>query len=244
MAVLRACDADDGLKDGIVGNPLKCSWDPAELACRAGQDGDECLSSEQAAGLRRAYANVKAGDGATAIFGLPRGSELISVPLFASLTDNLPNAVGMSNLRAVQFENPDYDFANWDPPRDLDQQRTTPYAFMLDATNPDLSRFLAHGGKLILWHGLYDGLPRAADSIDYFQTMDSHHHRTTLGTWGQRARHEWRTPLSRAGSCPLRWRTGRRYLRYGGGPRRLAGEGASTGANRGIQGESPRRRAC
>ncbi len=42
---------------------------------------------------------------------------------------------------------------------------------MLDATNPDLSRFLEHGGKLILWHGLYDGLPRAADSIDYFQTM-------------------------------------------------------------------------
>jgi feruloyl esterase len=171
MAVLRACDADDGLKDGIVGNPLKCGWDPAELTCRAGQDGDECLTTEQAAGLRRAYSNVKAMDGSTAVFGLPRGSELISVPMFASLTDNLPNAVGMANLRAVQFENPDYDFASWDPARDLDQQRTTPYAFMLDATNPDISRFLQHGGRLILWHGLYDGLPRPSDTIDYFQTM-------------------------------------------------------------------------
>ena len=170
-AVLRACDADDGLKDGIVGNPVKCGWDPAELVCHAGQSGDDCLTSTQAAGLRRAYSDQKAADGTTAVFGLPRGSELLSVPLFASLTDDLPKAVGMTNLRAVQFENPDYDFANWEPARDLDQQRTTPYAFMLDATNPDLSRFLMRGGKLILWHGLYDGLPRAADSIDYFQTM-------------------------------------------------------------------------
>jgi feruloyl esterase len=170
-AVLRACDADDGLKDGIVGNPLRCEWDPAQLACKPGQSEDQCLSTAQVEGLRRAYSNIRAPDGSVAVFGLPRGSELTSVPLFASLTDDLPNAVGMSNLKAVQFEDPHYDFANWDPPRDLDQQRTTPYAFMLDATNPDISPFLLRGGKLILWHGLYDGLPRAADSIDYYQTM-------------------------------------------------------------------------
>ena len=170
-AILRACDADDGLKDGIVGNPLRCKWDPAELACKPGQSDDQCLTSAQVEGLRRAYSDVRAPDGTIAVFGLPRGSELINIPLFASLGDDLPNAVGMSNLKAVQFGDPNYDFASWDPPRDLDQQRTTPYAFMLDAVNPDISRFLLRGGKLILWHGLYDGLPRAPDTIDYYQTM-------------------------------------------------------------------------
>jgi hypothetical protein len=121
--------------------------------------------------LRLAYSDIRSSDGTVAVFGLPRGSELISMPLFASLGDDLPGAVGMSNLKAVQFEDPNYDFANWNPPRDLDQQRTTPYAFMLDATNPDISPFLLRGGKLILWHGLYDGLPRAPDTIDYYQTM-------------------------------------------------------------------------
>jgi feruloyl esterase len=170
-AVLRACDADDGLKDGIVGNPLHCKWDPAELACKSGQSADECLTGAQVEGLRLAYSDIRSSDGTVAVFGLPRGSELISMPLFASLGDDLPGAVGMSNLKAVQFEDPNYDFANWNPPRDLDQQRTTPYAFMLDATNPDISPFLLRGGKLILWHGLYDGLPRAPDTIDYYQTM-------------------------------------------------------------------------
>ncbi|HET7133442.1 MAG TPA: tannase/feruloyl esterase family alpha/beta hydrolase, partial [Gammaproteobacteria bacterium] len=46
-AVLAACDANDGLADGILTDPRTCTWDPAELQCAADAPSASCLSPAQ-----------------------------------------------------------------------------------------------------------------------------------------------------------------------------------------------------
>src|SRR6266446_3288499 len=42
-AVLNACDASDGVKDGVLENPMKCNFDYSKLLCN-GADGATCLT--------------------------------------------------------------------------------------------------------------------------------------------------------------------------------------------------------
>ena len=53
--MLAACDAADGLKDGLIDDPRQCHFDPAALACQ-GADGDSCLTAAQVQTARRVYA--------------------------------------------------------------------------------------------------------------------------------------------------------------------------------------------
>jgi feruloyl esterase len=56
-AIVEACDQNDGVKDGIVGEPRACKFDPGVLACRAG-DSLDCLTAPQVENARSAYAPV------------------------------------------------------------------------------------------------------------------------------------------------------------------------------------------
>ncbi len=51
-AAIEACDASDGVKDGLISDPLRCKFNPATLLCK-GADGDACLTAPQVAAVRR-----------------------------------------------------------------------------------------------------------------------------------------------------------------------------------------------
>jgi feruloyl esterase len=75
-AVLAACDAYDGVADGILTDPRRCAWDPAELQCAASQASKAaCLSPAQVETVRRAYSGVQMKDGRYAAMPLMRGGE-------------------------------------------------------------------------------------------------------------------------------------------------------------------------
>ena len=42
-AALAACDANDGVKDGVIDSPNRCQFKPASLECK-GADSDSCLT--------------------------------------------------------------------------------------------------------------------------------------------------------------------------------------------------------
>ena len=75
-AVVKACDLNDGVKDGIIADPSTCTWDPAALACKAEGDASTCLTPREVAAVRRSYAGIKTPDGRVAAYPLPRGGEL------------------------------------------------------------------------------------------------------------------------------------------------------------------------
>src|SRR5690606_18226020 len=73
-AALEACDADDGLKDGLINDPRQCRWDPAAIQC-TGAKTDSCLSAPQVTALRTAYDGIRAPDGEWAMLPMSRGGE-------------------------------------------------------------------------------------------------------------------------------------------------------------------------
>jgi hypothetical protein len=76
-AATAKCDLDDGVRDGVIGDPLHCKFDPAEMACPTGHS-DSCLSPEQVAAARKVYAGPATSTGVTLSRGGPLpGSEYV-----------------------------------------------------------------------------------------------------------------------------------------------------------------------
>jgi feruloyl esterase len=74
-AVLKACDALDGVKDGLIENPDQCHFDPEELECK-GEDNPACLTAPQVQVLRKMYEGpVNPRTGEQIFPGLARVSE-------------------------------------------------------------------------------------------------------------------------------------------------------------------------
>ena len=77
-AVVAACDARDGLKDGLIDDPRRCVFDPATLACNGGTNGASCLTPEQVDAVQKVYDGAKNPRTGEQIFtGWPRGSEAL-----------------------------------------------------------------------------------------------------------------------------------------------------------------------
>jgi len=74
-AVLEACDALDGIKDGVVDNPKHCKFDPGVLQCK-GADEASCLTKAQVETARLLYSGAVNPKTKREITGLERGSEL------------------------------------------------------------------------------------------------------------------------------------------------------------------------
>ncbi|MEO8313260.1 MAG: tannase/feruloyl esterase family alpha/beta hydrolase [Pseudomonadota bacterium] len=169
-AVLGACDAADGLADGVVTDPRRCKWDPAAMACSAGQSADACLVPAQIAAVRRAYETLRTRNGTVGNYGLTRGGEAGWSRFIAASPDTPKNAMngGLGDLIPYMFPAGGYDAATFDPARDQRAVHQTPFAAEYEAANPDLGPFLKRGGKLLLWHGFDDPGPSPFGTIDYY----------------------------------------------------------------------------
>jgi feruloyl esterase len=178
QAMLEACDMDDGVKDGIVTESQTCKFDPAVLQCSASVADEHCLSPEQVAGVRTAYAGQRTSRGEIAAYPLTHGSEpewdrFIGGPESPTtrLRPRTPQDGGLSGFRAVIFGDPNYDLSRFDAERDLTKMRASAFANAFEADDPDISAFVKRGGKLLLWHGADDPGPSAAATIDYYKEV-------------------------------------------------------------------------
>ena len=162
-AVLKRCDALDGLADGIIHDSRACRFDPAEQQCgKKGAPGPGvCLSKAQADTLRTVFGGAKNSRGESLYGDFPfdtgiassawRGMHLGSpggVPANASL--------GRDTLRMFSMTPaaPDFDINQFDFDRDIERTRET--AAINDAVATMLDSFAGHGGKLIVYQGLSD----------------------------------------------------------------------------------------
>ncbi len=171
-AVLKDCDALDGVKDGIISDPSACHFDPAVLKCKPGQAAGACLSDGQVTALQRLYGEHKGSDGVVAIYPYSRGSEPFWPTFQNTVADSKAAAEARDlGLRAIMFGDPAFNFADFEPGRDSPKARGGKYGKIYEADDPNLKKFLGKGGKLILWHGLYDQGPSPWGTVAYNERM-------------------------------------------------------------------------
>ena len=173
-AVLAACDAKDGVVDGVVADPPKCAFDPRSLLCTAG-DGPGCLTAPQAEALARVYAGPRTRDGRRVGRGFPPGGETGPGGWGLWINGEAPGRSVQAMVAAgfganMVFGRPDWDPLTFDVDRDLPIAREKAAA-ALDATDPDLEPFRSRGGKLILFHGWNDAAIPAGLTIDYVDAV-------------------------------------------------------------------------
>ncbi len=162
-AVLARCDARDGLKDSLIGDPRACESDLKALRCKAGPASD-CLSDGQLAGLAEIYRGPHRSTGEPLFSGPLPGSEYL---WNLGTGDNGGYGAFFGD---VVFENTSWNWRtiNFDTDFDTIRNKINP---IMAAPSPDLSAFKARGGKLLQYHGWHDNLVAPSASPNYYNAL-------------------------------------------------------------------------
>jgi hypothetical protein len=171
-AVMNACDALDGVKDGQLDDPRLCHFDPGTLVCRAAQSPPSCLTALQAEVARKLYAGPVDENGRHLFYGgEPYGSELSWVERYAlpimgaaMFDDAVRNMIfqrapgSAASVRDWRFDAPTFAELSW-------------RGAIYDARGTELRDFREQGGKLILWQGFADPAAGAYGLPDYYYRL-------------------------------------------------------------------------
>lgn len=192
-AVYDVCDEKDGLKDGLIEDPLACDFDPENNLpiCSGGTDEPDCFTKDQIEALKKIYGGVKDSEGKQLFPGQPLGAEalgeapfylnIIGFPMISGIISGWePWIIGNPSIQlsfaetylkylAFEKDNPEYDWKNFN--FDTDPQKMAYAHSILDATDPNLSDFYAHGGKIIHYHGWADPALNPIMSINYYEKV-------------------------------------------------------------------------
>lgn len=175
-AVNAACDARDGVTDGVLNDPRQCKFDPAAILCKA-EDTNECLTAPQITTLKKLYEGLRDGKGALIFPGYLPGAEEGEGGWGLWITGQAPGqsllfAFGTGYFSNMVYEKADWDYKNTKVDDGLKAaERKT--ARILNATDPNLAAFKARGGKLILYHGWNDAAISALNTVNYYNSVIS-----------------------------------------------------------------------
>jgi len=166
-AVLDACDALDGVKDGVIENPLRCRFDYAALACK-GADGPECLTRgqvESAKALASPLKDVRTGKVIDERHLWP-GSELG----WATLGGAQPLGLSVSGLANILFKDPRWDWRTFEVATGMEEAAKADGGALFSG-DPNLKPFLSHGGRLLMYHGWTDQQVTPQTSTIYYDKV-------------------------------------------------------------------------
>ena len=174
-AVMKACDGLDGSTDGVIQDPMVCSFKLASLQCKGG-DAAGCLTDREIAAVQLIYAGAHNARGEKLYpGGMMFGSEMEWIPLFVGVGGQLPNYLqkGMTQVFRDVFlaEDPGPDFSLQKVDFERFNESLGVIEPIYDARNPDLSAFKRHGGKLIVYHGWDDAEIPPGVAIDYYDKV-------------------------------------------------------------------------
>jgi Tannase and feruloyl esterase len=165
-AVIAACDTLDGVKDGLLENPTRCTFDPAAIQCRDGQT-TECLTASQVNTARAIYASPQNPKTQRPITGLLPGSELGWTDLGWTAS---ARATGLDQFRYLVFGDPAWTIQQFQFDRDIVRAEDVD-AGALNALDPNLKPFIDRGGRLIQYHGWSDPQISPASSPQYYSRV-------------------------------------------------------------------------
>jgi hypothetical protein len=192
-AVRKACDQTGGADSSVVLNPVGCkaTFRPATLRCASGESGDTCLTDAQ----------IKAIDTLHAVYKLPFpvanglddypgwGVSGEDTPAFASTggwmawwlgaaaptqppspNNGIAWVYGAGGIQYVFARDPHLDVTTYRP--EDHKARVLEVSRLMDSTDPDLSRFRARGGRLIMLEHMSDYAQSPYAGIRYFENVE------------------------------------------------------------------------
>jgi feruloyl esterase len=174
-ATRAACDAIDGIVDGVIDDPRKCKFDPSVLECKAGQDPNTCFTPKQVEAVRKIQTGVRTPWGELVHPPLVPGAEDGADGWAAWTTGSAP-FTGLHWLAAdgffryMVFQNPSYDPFTFNFGSDL-IFALHQVGGVLDAVDPDLRPLKYRGAKLIVYHGFSDPDISPLNTINYFESV-------------------------------------------------------------------------
>jgi feruloyl esterase len=154
-ALIKQCDAKDGIADGLISDPLACDFDPEILACKV-ETNNSCLAPEKAAAIKKAMGGPKTSSGTQVYPGFLYDTGITNGPPFRGLLTPGPGIFGP---------------ATTDMTMDVDKEDLSASQPLVDSMSTNLTTFSAHGGKLIFYHGDSDPWFSPLDTLEYYKNM-------------------------------------------------------------------------
>lgn len=191
-AVRKACDKADGSEDSLIEDPVGCrtKFRPESLRCAAGQSGDQCLTDAQIKAINTLHSTYK--------FSFPLANGLDDYPGWGVSGEDTPpfgptggwiawwlgttapaqppvptNGIawvyGAGGIQYVFARDPKLDVTTYKP--EDHKNRVLEVSRLMDSTDPDLSRFRARGGKLVVLEHMADYAQSPYAGIRYFERV-------------------------------------------------------------------------
>jgi tannase/feruloyl esterase len=172
-AAVAACDARDGVADGVLDDPAKCGFDPGTLLCK-GEESDSCLTQPQVTALKKIYEGPRTSKGEQVFPGYVPGGETGGGGwnLWITATKSAQFMFGTQFFGNMVFENASWDYKTFNVDRDV-KVADDKTARILNSTDPNLKAFKNRGGKLILYHGWSDAAIPPQNTINYYDSVVS-----------------------------------------------------------------------
>ena len=171
-AAVTACDASDGVTDGVIDDPLRCNYDPKALV--GAKFGDDTFTDADADVVRKIWEGPRGQDGKFLWYGMERGADLFALAgTGGSPLTGKPFIIPLEWFQFFLIQNPKWDWTTLTPAgfELLWRQSVEQYGAVIGTDDPDLTRFRDRGGKVIIYHGMADQLIPAAGTIDYYNRV-------------------------------------------------------------------------
>jgi feruloyl esterase len=165
-AVVAACDGLDGVKDGLIENPVACKFDPGVLVCKGGEE-PACLTQAQVDTAKMIYSPIVDAKTKREIPGLAPGSELGWTDMGWSQS---ARATGLDHFRYLIFADPQWDVQKFNLTADV-PRLAEGVSGDVDARDTNLKPFFDRGGKLLQYHGWSDPQITPLASTTYYDRV-------------------------------------------------------------------------
>jgi hypothetical protein len=171
--VLAQCAGKDGglSKDAFLNDPRQCHFDPDILRCRAGQDGNACLTQPQVEALKALYLGPHTAFGELLYPGYEPGGEanaldwptwIVGTSLQASFAQAFwcNEVLGDASCAYLNI-NINHEFGS----------AVKAVSPIVSSTSPDLRPFKQHGGKMIQYAGWADSAIAPENGLNYYRKV-------------------------------------------------------------------------
>jgi len=190
---MAKCDEIDGLKDGLIDDPRKCSFDPGRdvPACREGSDTPDCLTSAQAAAIKKVYGGP-VSQGKAFFPGYMVGSEALTPgqngtnsgwlgPIIPAQPTAKPADFNLAEgvMRYLVLDPPQAEYDTLKVDFDQAAKTVERWSKLADAKDADLSKFRKSGGKLIMTYGWADTILQPLQGVRYYESVAAKHGKDT-----------------------------------------------------------------